>query len=192
MSNGVEVFGRAAVSNPKALLPGGFKAGIVTFTFGAQSIDRLEEQGVSVQGESKRIRQRNVFGTAGALALVKSRIVTRTIMQMRGTFKGTAKLLPCAAMLPANTITMHSETRVTNGITNRQFHGVFGITLIDGDETFSSIKVMDGVMDLFTVIGFVRQKRALADRQKRIGSAKNIESNGTVRDICSGGNLKDR
>lgn len=64
MSDGIEVFGGLAISDPKPLLPGGFEAGVVSFAFGTQGINGFESNGIPVNGKPVIIGNRDIFGAA--------------------------------------------------------------------------------------------------------------------------------
>lgn len=82
MSNGVEIFSGFAVFNPKPLLSGGFETGVVSLTFGTQSINRLKSVGIPVDGKPVIIGNGDVFSTAGALAFMKAFVVAWAVMNM--------------------------------------------------------------------------------------------------------------
>ncbi|AIG26628.1 hypothetical protein [Brevibacillus laterosporus] len=77
MGNRIEILGAELVANPKQLLPGGFEAEVVTFAFGAQSIDRFEVYALSVNRKAVIIEDGNIFGAAGMIpAIVPAWMIT--------------------------------------------------------------------------------------------------------------------
>ena len=52
MGQCIQISSAAAVANPKALLAGSFKTGIVALTFGTQSVSPLETVGIPVNGKT--------------------------------------------------------------------------------------------------------------------------------------------
>ena len=93
MSQGVQIGGAACVPNPETFLAGSLKAGVVTFTFGAQSISPLETGAFPVNGKPVGIRDGFVFGTASVfLAIVPVFVVTGAATGF-GLAERTAKLL---------------------------------------------------------------------------------------------------
>ncbi|MCR8964126.1 hypothetical protein O0550_13070 [Brevibacillus halotolerans] len=75
--NGIEILGAELVANPKPLLPGGFEAKVVTFAFGAQSIDRFGVYALPVNRKAVIIEDGNIFGAAAIIpAIVSAWMIT--------------------------------------------------------------------------------------------------------------------
>ena len=66
----IEIGSACAISYPQSLLTCGLEAGIVAFAFGAQRVDALELQAVTVNGKAVGVRDRFVLGTASVLLAV--------------------------------------------------------------------------------------------------------------------------
>ena len=62
--NGVEIFIRLSVSNPKSFLGGGFESGVISLALCSQGIDRLKGNGIQLDGVPVIIRQCHIFCTA--------------------------------------------------------------------------------------------------------------------------------
>ena len=93
MSQGIQIGGAASITNPEAFLTGNLKAGVVTFTFGAQCISPLETGAFPVNGKPVGIRYGSVFGAAFVfLAIVPVFVVTGAATCF-GLAERTAKLL---------------------------------------------------------------------------------------------------
>ena len=124
MSNGVKIGGTVAVMNPQPLLPGSLKAGVVTLTFGTESVSSLEGKAVTVNGKTVIIGNGNVLGAAPVfLAVVPVLVITRT----RGRFgltERTAEFLAGSAIFGGLSILIHSETGVTDGMAGGKLLGV--------------------------------------------------------------------
>ena len=56
VSQGVQIGGAVCITNPETFLAGSLKAGVVAFTFGAQSISPLETGAFPVNGKPVGIR----------------------------------------------------------------------------------------------------------------------------------------
>ena len=77
MSNGVEIGNTVAVMNPKALLTGVLKAGVVTLTFGPESVSSLKGKTGAVNGKTVVIGNSDILGAAAVfLAIVPVLVVT--------------------------------------------------------------------------------------------------------------------
>lgn len=77
VSEGIQVGGAAGVTDPKALLAGSFKARIVAFTLGTQSICALKFGTFPVNGKTIVRGDRFVFGAAPvSFAVVPVFVVT--------------------------------------------------------------------------------------------------------------------
>ena len=71
MSNGVEIGNTVAVMNPKALLTGVLKAGVVTLAFGPESVSSLKGKTGAVNGKTVVIGNSDILGAAAVfLAIV--------------------------------------------------------------------------------------------------------------------------
>ena len=93
MSQGIQIGGAACITNPETILTGSLKAGVVTFTFGAQSISALETGAFPVNGKPVGIRYGFVFGTAFVFLSIVPVIVVTGAAADFGLAERTAKLL---------------------------------------------------------------------------------------------------
>lgn len=116
---GVEIFGRFSIANPKAFLPGGFESRVVAFTFSSERVDRLEVVGVSVDGKPIIIWDGDVLGATGVFAFFETLVIAWAIITVTGTFEGTAKLLPCSVSIGKRPVAVHGKSSLTNRISNR-------------------------------------------------------------------------
>ena len=79
MCNGVEIPCGIKSANPKPFLTGAFKAGIVAFGFGSESVDFLERDTITINGKPVIIGQSNIFCAASVfLTIVPLFMITRT------------------------------------------------------------------------------------------------------------------
>ena len=93
VSQSVQVGGAVCVTNPETLLAGSLKAGVITFTFGAQSISLLEAGAFPVNGKSVSIWNGFVLCAASVLLAVVPIFVVTGTRAGYGLTKRAAKLL---------------------------------------------------------------------------------------------------
>ena len=77
--DGVQIGSAVAVTNPKTLLAGTLKAGIIPLAFRAERVNALETQAISINGKTVIIGDGLVLCTAAVfLAVVPAFMVTGT------------------------------------------------------------------------------------------------------------------
>ena len=78
MSNGVKIGSTVAVMNPQTLLAGSLKAGVITLTFGTESVSSLEVKAATINGKTVVIGNGDVLGaTPVFLAVVPVLVIAR-------------------------------------------------------------------------------------------------------------------
>ena len=192
MGNGVEVFDGFTVSDPKALLAGGLKAGIVAFALGSQGIDGLKSDGAPIDGEPVVVGDGDVFGAAPVfLAVIPIFMVTRTRIGF-GVFVRATEFLSGFSVFAEFTVAPHSQARVANGVAHGQWLWIFGISWINGNKTVALILLPDGVVNCFDVKSLVADERTLLDGNKFIRFLQNLKGDRAVGHIRRGGHFVNR
>ena len=161
MRNRAHVLGSSEATHPKALLPGGLEAGIVTFTFGAQGIHGLECDAGAINGEPIVVGERDVFCTAAILlAIVITRMVAGASGINRGVFEGAAELLAAASAGTVFTGFVHGKTGRTDDIAGWQHFRLLCSTQIERNHTITVIYGVHGIVDGLDIVTLIADKGA--------------------------------
>ena len=134
MSNGVKIGGTVAVVNPQTLLPGSIKAGVVTLTFGTESVSSLvsslEGKAVTVNGKTVIIGNGNVLGAAPVfLAIVPVLVITGSGRGF-GLSERTAEFLTSPSIFGGLSILVHGKACGTDRMARRKFFWILGVSWI--------------------------------------------------------------
>ena len=193
MGNGIQVFGRMPVAYPQPFLSGSLESGIVPFAFCPERVNRSEFQSIPLEGKPVVVWKRHIFGTTGGLALlVETFMGAGAIVQMGGSFIGTAIFLPGFAVLCELTVPVHGKARFADWCPTRQLGGRLCVSLVERDDALSVIKPPDGVVDGLDIIGFIPNERAFLHRQIAVGFLEDIQRHGRICHISGGGQLTKR
>ena len=130
MSNGVEIGSTVAVMNPQPLLPGSLKAGVVTLTFGTESVSSLERKAVTINGKTVVIGNGDVLGAASVFLAVVPVFVIAGAGRGFGLSERTTEFLAGSAIFRGLSILIHSEAGVTDGMAGRKLLWVLGVPWI--------------------------------------------------------------
>ena len=187
MRNGVEIFSRLSVSDPKSFLGGGFELGVIPLTLCSQGIDRLKGNGIPLDGEPVIIRQCHIFCTAcGFGTLVETFMTAWTVMQMRCTLVRTAVFLPGMSVIRKLSVPVHGKPGFADGRAAGNLVWILRVSLVEWDYTVAVVNIMNGVVDRFHIISLIRNKGAFLYRQVSTGFLQDIQSNGGICHIGSG------
>lgn len=132
MGERIQIGGAVAVANPKTLLAGSLKAGIIAFTFSTQSISPLEAGTIPVNGKAVVRRNGFVFRTALIfLAVVPVFVVTRASPRFR-VAEWAAKFLTDTVFIPVKNfpVLSHGKASLTDDTARGQLIRVFGIAFV--------------------------------------------------------------
>ncbi len=188
----VQIGGAFAIPNPKALLPGSLKAGVVAFTFRAQGISPLEKGAVPVNGKSVVIGDRLVFGTAPVfLAVVPVFVVTGTDTGF-GLPEGTAEFLAGASVIRGFAVLVHGKTRIANRVAGRQLLRILCVALVERYESIAIVDILNQVVDFLYVIALITQETALLNGKGMVGVGEYLLNNSRIRRIGRGGQFVKR
>ena len=113
--------------NPQPLLPGSLKAGVVTLTFGTESVSSLEGKAVTINGKAVVIWNGNVLGAAAVFLAVIPVLVIAWAGRGFGLTERTAEFLAGSAIFGGLSILIHSEAGITDGMAGRKLLGVPGV-----------------------------------------------------------------
>lgn len=192
MRDGVQVGGTVSIPNPKALLTGGLKTGVVTLALGAQGIDRFEVYAVPVDGKPVIVRNGDILGaTSVLLAIVPISMITGAATGF-GTFEGTAELLSGAVVVGEPAITVHGKPGITEGRAGGQLLNVLSVSGIDRDEAFPGKLIVDHVVDSLDIIPSITDEVAFLNGKEIICLSQHFHSDLVVKDIGGGGHLEQR
>ena len=178
--------------NPKSFLAGILEAGVIALTFRTEDVGALEGSAGSVDGKAVIIRDGDVFGAAAVLLpIVPILVITRTFTGF-GLPEGAAKLLAGTASIRSFAVLVHGESGGAKKIACRQLGRVFGIPLVDRNNSITLINVVDSVVDGFDIIALVSDEGAFVDGDDFVGGFEDIKGNRGVGDIGGRGDLIDR
>ncbi len=130
MSNGIKIGGTVAVMNPQSFLSRSLKAGVVTLTFGTESVSSLEGKAVAVNGKTVIIGNGNVLGAAPVFLAVVPVLVIAWAGRGFGLTERTAEFLAGSSIFGGLSILIHSEAGVTDGMAGRKLLWVLGVPWI--------------------------------------------------------------
>ena len=188
VGDGVEICGTVAVADPKALLPGGFEAGVIPLTFRAQGVGSFELQALAVDGEAVVVRDGPVLGTAAVLLAVVPVFVVAGALAGLGIAERTTILLPSPSFASRLAVLVHGQTRVADGVARGKLGGIFGVALIQRDDGVTVVEVLYRVVDVLFIVSLVANEGAFVDGKYGCGSGHDILGDGSVMD--TGGRCK--
>ena len=178
--------------NPKSGLAGVLEAGVIAFAFRSKSVGTLEGSTGSVDGESVIVGDGDILGAAAVLLAVVPILVIAGAFAGFRIAEGTAELLSCTTSVRGLAILVHGKAGFTNEVANGQLGRVFGVSLVERDDSFALVDVMDCIVDSLGIIALVGDKGAFLDGDDLAGSLEDIEGDGGIGDICGRGDLVDR
>ena len=193
VGNGIQVFGRMPVAYPKPLLGCSLESGIVPFAFRPERVNGSEFQSIPLDGKPVVVWDRHIFGTTGGLTfLVETFMGAGAIVQMGGSFIGTAIFLPGFAVLCELSVPVHGKASFADRCPTRQLGGRLCVSLVERNDALSVIKLPDGVVDGLDVIGFIPNERAFLHRQIAVGFLEDVQRHGRICHISGGCQLTKR
>ena len=153
MSEGIEILSREKITYRETFLSSRFETGIVAFALRAEFENRFEDIGRTINRKSVVIGNSNPFKTAAMFFTIEPiYVITRTRSGFRLT-NGTREFLSGTVTVMRFTVTVHSETGITDNITERQAFRIFSITEIGRNVSVTVIEVANSVVDILDVIG---------------------------------------
>ena len=190
MGDGIEIRGAVAVANPEPFPPGALEAGVIPLTFRAKSIDALETQALTVNGEAVVVGKGLVLGTAAVfLAVVPVFVVTGALTGF-GLAEGAAVFLAQPAVAVGGfSIPVHCEAGLADGRAGRKLCEIFGIALVERNNSIAVVNVFDGVVDVLGVVAFVGDEGTFLQRYDLVGLFEYGFDHGRIRDLGGGGQL---
>ena len=130
MSNGIKIGGTVAVMNPQSFLSRSLKAGVVTLTFGTESISSLEGKAVTVNGKTVIIGNGNVLGAAPVFLAVVPVLVITGAGRGFGLSERTAEFLTSPSIFGGFSILVHGKAGGTDRMAGRKFLWILGVPWI--------------------------------------------------------------
>ena len=192
MGQGIEVGGTAGIANPKALLAGGLKAGIVALTFGAQSVSPLKMKTFSVNRKTIVGGNGFVFGAAPVLfAVIPVFVVTRTAVGF-GMTERAAEFLADSSLVKGFPVLVHGQPGGANQTAGGQLVGVLGIALIQRNNGLALIDVLHQIVDRFCIVALVTKECTLPEGQNSVSSGEYLLHDGGIRRVSWGSQFIER
>lgn len=82
--------------------------------------------------------------------------------------EGTAKLLPQSSFASRFAVLVHGKPRFTEGMTGGKPGGIFGIPLVERNDSVAAIKILHRVVDVLFIISLVADKGTFVDIAKAL------------------------
>ena len=101
----------------------------------------------------------------------------------------TTELLPCPVSVMAPAITVHGESGFADGDADGKKLRIFCIAFVKGNDAFTAIQFFDLIVDVLNIVTFIRKEGALSNGQEAVGIREDIQSNGGISSVGSGGQL---
>lgn len=192
MSNGVEIGNTVAVMNPKALLTGVLKAGVVTLTFGPESVSSLKGKTGAVNGKTVVIGNSDILGAAAVfLAIVPVLVVTGTGRRC-GLPERAAEFLTCPSSVGGFSIFVHGKPSGTDGMAGRKLLGILGIPWIQGNYSITLVHIADKAVNGFYIVSLVGNESTFRDGNNLICFRKDTLCDRRIRDVGRCSQFPDR
>lgn len=192
MGERIQVGGTSPITHPETFLSGGLKAGIVTLTLGAQGVGAFETQTFPVNGKSVIIGNSLVFGAAPVfLAIIPVFVVTRTTPAL-GVPERAAEFLSGTPIVPGFAVLVHSEPGLADQISGRQLFYVFCVAFVERNYRLTLINIFHQMVNATHIVGLVRKKSTLSDRQDAVCGSKDFFGNAGIGTICNSGQFIER
>lgn len=116
------------------------------------------------------VRNRHIFDAASNFAfLVEILMSAWIIVQMCGSFVGAAVFLSGFTVLRELSISMHGKASITDRCATRQLGRILCIPIVERNHTVSVVKLPDGVIDSFDIIGLIPNKGSFLHGQVAVG-----------------------
>ena len=168
MSQCVEICRTCAVTHPQSFLTCGFEAGIVALALRPQGVSPLKTQAFPVNGKSVVCWNGLIFRAAPVLLAVIPVFVVAGANTGSGLAEGAAEFLPGTIIVGGFSIFVHSQSSITDRITDRNRFRCFRAAWIEGNKCLALI-------DRFYRIGRCFSHRSPCRQGRRIPSKRSSD-----------------
>ena len=189
--NRIEIGGADAVADPKALLPGGFEAGIVTLALCMKRIDAFETEAVPVNRKPVIIRDSLVFGAAPVFLAVVPVFVAARAFAGVGVSEVAAVFLPQTAFASRFTVLLHGKAGVTDRIAGSKSRCFSGVAFVQRNDRLAVVGVPDRVVNMLCVIPLVADEGAFLYGDHFICALQHGFDHGRIRNVGRCGQFVD-
>ena len=193
MGQGVEVCRACAIAHPQPFLTCGFEAGIVTLTLRPQGVSPFKVETTAVNGKPVVIRNGLIFRAAPVFLPIVPVFVVAGANTGFGLAEGAAVFLPNSpSAIGGFAVLVHSQTGLTDRITDRKCFRGFRAAWIEGDKCLALIERFYGIVYAFHIVALVCKESAFFQRDRLIRGREDLSGDGGVSDIARRGQLIER